>query len=174
VRRDAFLEQGGFDAVAYQRPCIEDIEFGLRLSDSGGRILLDPAIQGTHHKRWTLRSMVVTDIRQRAIPWSRLLLHRRQGSRVLNLDASARLSGLLCLGLLGSLASLLRWPALWPLPLLALAALLLLNRAFYDLCFRQGGIALALAAVPLHTLYFLYSLLCFALVSLAHSLNLGR
>ena len=73
VRRQTFLDLGGFDAEAYQRPCIEDIDFGLRLSDAGGRILLDPAIQGTHHKRWTLRSMVVTDIRQRAIPWSRRL-----------------------------------------------------------------------------------------------------
>ena len=69
VRRDAFQAAGGFDAVAYLRPSIEDIEFGLRLSDAGQRIELDPSIQGTHHKRWTLQSMVATDIRQRAIPW---------------------------------------------------------------------------------------------------------
>ena len=76
VRRQSFLALSGFDA-AYDRPCIEDIEFGLRLSDAGRRIELDPSIQGTHHKRWTLRSMVATDIRQRAIPWSRLLLLNR-------------------------------------------------------------------------------------------------
>ena len=68
VRRQAFLDLGGFDANTYKRPCVEDIEFGLRLSDAGGRILLDPAIQGTHQKRWSLGSMVVTDIGQRAIP----------------------------------------------------------------------------------------------------------
>ena len=76
VRRQSFLALSGFDA-AYDRPCIEDIEVGLRLSDAGRRIELDPSIQGTHHKRWTLRSMVATDIRQRAIPWSRLLLLNR-------------------------------------------------------------------------------------------------
>lgn len=167
VRRERFLEVGGFDAVAYERPCIEDIEFGLRLSDSGGRILLDPTIQGKHHKRWTLRSMLVTDIRQRAIPWSRLLLRRQQaGSTMLNLDNAARLSSLLSLLLLLSTALLPLQPSLWPLPLLAAAAFLCINRRFYLLCFRQGGLALALVAIPLHGLYFLYSLLCFGLVSL--------
>ena len=71
VRRGRFLALGGFDAKAYRQPCIEDIEFGLRLHDDGGKILLDPTIQGTHHKRWTLSLMVRTDIQQRAIPWSR-------------------------------------------------------------------------------------------------------
>ena len=73
--------------------------------------------------------------------------------------------------LLGSLAALLRWPALWPLPLLALAAFVALNRGFYALCFRRGGIALALVAPPLHILYFIYSVLCYALVSAQHLLS---
>jgi glycosyltransferase involved in cell wall biosynthesis len=167
VRRDAFLAMGGFNETRYGRPSIEDIEFGLRLSDSGGRILLDPAIQGTHHKRWTLASMVATDIRQRAIPWSRLLLQRRhRGSRVLNLDRRARLSSLLSLTLVLSALALLGKPGLWPLPVLCLLALLLINRQLYQNCFRRGGLTLALAAVPLHALYFLYSLLTFALVTL--------
>jgi GT2 family glycosyltransferase len=167
VRREVFLALGGFDAVAYDRPCIEDIEFGLRLSDAGGPILLDPTIQGKHHKRWTLRSMLVTDIQQRAIPWSRLLLRRQQGgSRTLNLDSAARLSSLLSLVFVLSACLLPLQPNLWPLPLLAAAALVCINRRFYLLCFRQGGIALALVAIPLHGLYFLYGVLCFGLVSL--------
>jgi hypothetical protein len=171
VRRDRFLALGGFDAATYERPCIEDIEFGLRLTDAGGRILLDPAIQGTHHKRWTLRSMVVTDIGQRAIPWSRLLLRRPQGRSVLNLDGTARLSSLLSLLVLLSTLSLAWRPGLWPLPLLGLAAFVVLNRAFLALCFRRGGALLALAAIPLHGLYFLYSTLCFVLVTLQHLLG---
>jgi hypothetical protein len=63
---------------------IENIEFGLRLSNAGGRMLLDPVIQGTHHKCWTLRSLVSTDIQQRAIPWSQLLLRRSQLPSTLN------------------------------------------------------------------------------------------
>ena len=31
-------------------------------------------LQGTHLKRWTLRSVIWTDVTCRAIPWSRLIL----------------------------------------------------------------------------------------------------
>lgn len=174
VRREPFLALEGFDAAAYERPSIEDIEFGLRLSDAGGRIVLDPSIQGTHHKRWTLATMVATDIRQRALPWSRLLLERRQSSRVLNLDRTARLSALLSLLLVGSLVSLTWWSGFWPLPLLSVAALLILNRAFYTLCFRRGGASLALAAISLHFLYFFYSMLCYAIANMQHCLNMRQ
>lgn len=170
VRREPFLALGGFDASAYPLPCIEDIEFGLRLSDSGGRILLDSALQATHHKRWTLASMLRTDIHQRAIPWSRLLRQRRQRSTTLNLDAAARASAVLCLILVASLALALLQPglaaSLVPLGALCLALILALNRSFYALCRRRGGIGLALAAPPLHILYFLLSLTSFLLVSL--------
>ena len=55
VRREAFDAVGGFDAQRYPRPCIEDIELGMRLHAAGRRIALDPAVRGTHLKRWTLR-----------------------------------------------------------------------------------------------------------------------
>ena len=167
VRRQSFLALGGFDAAAYDRPCIEDIEFGLRLSDAGGRIELDPSIQGTHHKRWTLRSMVATDIRQRAIPWSRLLLERGERTAGLNLDRAGRLSGILSLAIVLSSIGLFFKPAIWPLPLLALGVLLIINRRFYRVCLDRGGIPLGLAAIGLHGLYFVYSSLCFGLVLLS-------
>lgn len=164
VRRQAFHSVGGFDPATFPKPSIEDIDLGLRLSDAGCRILLDPAIQGTHHKRWTLASMLTTDIRQRAIPWSQLLLGRRQSNTSLNLDRTGRASGLLSLLAALSALALPRLPSLWPLPLLALAGIVVLNRDFYQLCFARGGTGLALAAIPLHGLYFLYSTLCYGLV----------
>jgi hypothetical protein len=170
VRRQSFLSLGGFDAAAYDRPCIEDIEFGLRLSDAGGRIELDPSIQGTHHKRWTLRSMVATDIRQRAIPWSRLLLERRELPTTLNLTTGARLSAaaslLLPLALVG-----LALPGLraWALATFVVCSglLLLLNRSFYALLLRCGGPLEACAGVGLHGLYLAYSSLTYILVAMA-------
>ena len=36
VRKQAFLAVGGFDAERYQRPSIEDIDLGYRLTDAGG------------------------------------------------------------------------------------------------------------------------------------------
>jgi len=170
VRRQAFLDLGGFDADAYGRPCIEDIEFGLRLSDAGGRILLDPAIQGTHHKRWTLRSMVVTDIGQRAIPWSRLLLKRRELPASLNLNPEARLSAaaslLLPVALFGALLPALR-PAALALGVGALALLLMLNRPFHSLLLQRCGWLEAAIGVALHALYLAYSSLTLVLVALA-------
>ena len=78
VRAEAFLACGGFDAPRYPDPSIEDIELGMRLSGSGGLCRLDPGIQGTHLKRWTLRSMVVTDFSRRGVPWVQLILRRRR------------------------------------------------------------------------------------------------
>lgn len=77
VRRDAFEAVGGFDTARFPRPQIEDIELGYRLRDNGGTILLDPEISGTHLKRWTFGAMLRTDVRDRGIPWMRLLLERR-------------------------------------------------------------------------------------------------
>lgn len=75
VRREAFEAAGGFDGRRFPRPSIEDVELGTRLS-AQGRIVCDPAIRGTHLKRWTLVSMFRTDFAGRGIPWTRLLLER--------------------------------------------------------------------------------------------------
>lgn len=157
VRRESFLALGGFDAEAYRQPCIEDIEFGLRLHDAGGRILLDPAIQGTHHKRWTLSLMLRTDIQQRAIPWSQLLLRRRQLPATLNLSLQERLSAALCvlIPLVPILAGFQIGSSL--LSLAALGILIALNRCFLRLLLQKGGIKLALTGACLHYVYYLYS-----------------
>src|SRR5205807_8681242 len=54
VRRDAFEAVGGFDAERYLVPSVEDIDLGARLATTGHRIELDPAVQGTHLKAWSL------------------------------------------------------------------------------------------------------------------------
>ncbi len=170
VRRDPFLAQGGFDAKAYPQPSIEDIDFGLRLHGSGARILLDPAIQGTHHKSWSLALMLRTDIKKRAIPWSKLLLKQSEPTAPLNLDPTAKLSSLLVLLTLLAVGVTPFYPKLWPFPLLSLGLIAALNRGFYALCFQQGGFRLALAAFALHALYFLYSVLCFGWVFIKQAL----
>lgn len=174
VRRDQFLALGGFDAETFVKPSIEDIEFGLRLHDDGGRILLDPTIQGTHLKRWTLGLMVRTDIQQRAIPWSQLLLSRRHLPATLNLSLASRLSGGLSLLVLAALVAL-AIPVLWPWSLLtgigSLAGLLLLNRSLLALLLKRGGPALAVAGVALITLYYSYSCLAFGYVAATVLLN---
>jgi GT2 family glycosyltransferase len=171
VRRDRFLALGGFDAETYRQPCIEDIELGLRLHDAGERILLDPAIQGKHHKCWTFGLMVRTDISQRAIPWSRLLLSRRRLPATLNLSSSARISAGLSLLLPGALAVAASSSALQPWAQLMFAGCLGLfmqiNRSFLGLLWRQGGLRLAATGTSLLILYLIYSSLSFAGVATA-------
>jgi len=155
IRRAAFTESGGFD-VSYERPCIEDIELGARLSSRGWRLDLNPAIQVTHLKRWTLASLIRTDVRDRAVPW--LLLMLRQGSMPADLNATPRhrLSVVLVAGLVLAIALAPLGYATAPL-LLSLAVLLfVLNCDLYSFFLRRRGPWFALRAVPLHWLYYLY------------------
>jgi len=108
VRREAFLAAGGFDADRFPHPSVEDIDLGVRLAANGAQILLDPTIQGTHLKAWTLRSMVCTDFARRGVPWVALLLRSGRRSTVLNLGWRHRLSAAACVA--GTLAVLARRP----------------------------------------------------------------
>ena len=47
IRRSVFAAMGGFDP-SYDRPCIEDIELGVRLHKAGHRVVLRKDIQVTH------------------------------------------------------------------------------------------------------------------------------
>ena len=96
VRRTDFLEVGGFDGTRYPHPSIEDIELGHRLTVAGGRLRLDPTIQGTHLKRWTLRSMLWTDFARRGAPWVALQLRTRRIASTLNCSWRHRVSALVC------------------------------------------------------------------------------
>ncbi len=150
IRRDAFLAVGGFDAVRYPQPAIEDVELGMRLRAGGGRITLDPAITGTHLKRWSLTGMVHTDFARRGVPWTRLRLETGRTAATLNLSLRHRLSALASLALVGSLV--VRRPLCG---LAALTALVALNAEFYGLLARQGGAPLVAAGVPLHVVHHL-------------------
>jgi GT2 family glycosyltransferase len=156
VRRPVFDRVGGFDERRFPNPSIEDIELGYRLRRAGYRIFLDKSLQCMHLKRWTLRSVIRTDVTHRAIPWSRLILESGEAPDDLNVSGSQRASvaliGLACLFLLMS-------PARLELLLLAfgcVAVTLILNRDLYAFFLRAGGIFFAASCVPLHLLYFMY------------------
>lgn len=172
VRRDVFLAMGGFDEDRYRRPSIEDIELGHRLRAAGRNILLNKDIQVKHLKRWTLRGLVKSDVFDRGVPWTRLILRERHVPNDLNLRPSQRVSALLVCAMslhLGAspflrnrvAASFPVWLAA-PL-LLAVALIVLLNYRFYAFFARKRGVMFALAVVPLHLLYYLYSVLAFVL-----------
>lgn len=164
IRREIFLAVGGFDAERFPRPSIEDIELGVRLRRAGHRILLDREIQGTHLKRWKLGAVIRTDITCRAIPWSRLILDSRQAPDDLNLKRGQRVSVAL-VALSAAVLPLALWRVdLLVLPIAALLTVLVLNRDLFAFFGRQRGLRFAIACVPLHLLYFLYSGLSYLFV----------
>ncbi len=154
VRRPAFEHVGGFDERSFPRPSIEDIELGYRLRRAGYRIFLDKSLQGTHLKRWTLWSVMRTDIAHRAIPWARLILDSGEAPDDLNVQRSQKASvALTGLGGLFLMASPLRLALL--LPAFACGtAVVILNRDFYAFLRRLRGMRFAAACIPLHLLYF--------------------
>ena len=157
IRRSVFEKVGGFDEQRFSRPSIEDIELGYRLRRAGYRILLDKGLQGTHLKRWSLWSMIRTDIASRAVPWSRLIQEAPKAPADLNLQpaqkASVALIGMACAFLVVAVA----WPQSLALSALAIAGVVLLNRQLYAFFWRTRGLFFAAACVPLHLLYYLYS-----------------
>jgi glycosyltransferase involved in cell wall biosynthesis len=167
VRRDVFLRLGGFDAHRYPRPSIEDIEFGGRLRAASYPIRLNKAVQVKHLKQWSLASMIKSDVIDRAIPWTRLILRERHLPDDLNTRLSQRVSAALVCGV--SLLGLGALGGAWPLDAWALLALativtvVLLNRRLYQFFWRARGPLFTLAIIPLHLLYYIYSVVAFAI-----------
>jgi hypothetical protein len=164
IRREAFASLEGFNEV-YERPKIEDIEFGLRLRRAGFRVWLCPDIQVTHLKQWTFASLLRADILDRAIPWTRLILLDAHLPSELNLNTRSRLSAIVAWMALAFLVLALWWP--WALlgTLLSMAVVAILNADLYRFFRRQGGVWFAVGAAGLHLLYLLYSSLVFLAVA---------
>jgi GT2 family glycosyltransferase len=163
IRREVFLDFGGFDEKRFPRPSVEDIELGMRLHERGERVILDPAIQGKHLKRWTLSSMTTTDLLRRGVPWLRLMLERRSQSTALNLGWTHRIGTAASLLVVTGLVRRNFWLAGG-----ALALLVALERRFYGLLFRRRGPLLVAAGLPLHIVHRLSSAAAVPIALAAH------
>lgn len=169
IRKTAFEHVGGFDE-GYTRPSIEDIELGSRLLTHGRRIQLERTIQVKHLKRWTLGSLVRTDLFDRGVPWVALLLHHRMMPSDLNVTIAHRFNIalvyvaclLLAAGTLTASGLLPPSPALPGAEVLVLVALALvavvvaIDAPLYRFFASRRGVMFALATVPLQWLYYGY------------------
>jgi glycosyltransferase involved in cell wall biosynthesis len=156
IRREAFVAIGGFNEQ-YRTPAIEDIELGCRLSRAGYRIRVLKSLQCKHLKRWSIGSLLRSDIFHRALPWTALILRERQIRNDLNLTYASRLSVVLVYGLGGMLIG--SW---YRINLLYVAggmagALLMLNAALYRFFWRKHGAWFVLRAIGWHWFSYAYS-----------------
>lgn len=159
IRREVFAEVGMYDEWHYSRPQIEDIELGARIRNLGKRIVLEPSIQVTHLKKWTLGALIRTDVRDRGIPWARLLMHRgaMMSTVSLNLRWSEKINTtlvwvavllVLAAPVVRSLTPL--WAALG-----CLAIVIALNAPLWAFFLRVRGPILTVLVMPAHLMYYL-------------------
>jgi glycosyltransferase involved in cell wall biosynthesis len=172
VRRDVFEEAGMYDEWHYARPQIEDIELGARIRSLGKKILLAPKIQVTHLKKWSLRNVIRTDLRDRGIPWARLLAHRGAAlsAKSLNLRWTERLNtALVWLAAITIIvAAIMRKPWLAAAAPVLVMPVIALNWRLWVYMARLRGSLFAIAIIPLHLMYYGLNGVSFLLGLLLH------
>lgn len=175
VRRSAFVKAGKFDELRYPVPQIEDIELGYRMRDAGYRLVLDPAIQGTHMKGWTLPRMVRSDFKHRGVPYARLLLARGTLLTTRGLSAgsaekaSAALVALALVAIAGA-AVFRDWRWLTGL-VICFAAFAFVNWTMLSWYASRRGIWFALRAAAIHVIYHATSLAALAYATFTHLID---
>ena len=160
IQRGLYLECGGISEV-YRTPSIEDLAFGVRLSERGVLSRIVPDLQVKHLKRWTLGNWLYTDLFRRGIPWVRLMRARREWTGQLNFSPSQRVAALAAVAVAVTLLIAPWRPEIALLASVPLATFMYLNRDFFRLIARKRGIPAMFATVPLHLLY---ALICVASV----------
>ena len=174
VERALFLRIGGFDVKRYRYPSIEDIELGYRIGDAGGKIVLERRLQGKHLKEWRFMNLVHTEVFRRALPWSRLMLERRDITDDLNVGRGERLRAALTgAALLAVLGWAVGWLSGW-IPIAMLVVLIAANAGFIAFFARTRGLLFALRAFLFHQFYYVYSSATFATAMAGHYVGRAR
>jgi hypothetical protein len=130
------------------------------MRENGYKIKLDKNLQVTHLKHWGLYSMIKTDIFNRAVPWSKLILQTKSLPEDLNLRISDRVSTafvgllLLCLLILVldvlNLYNPLSTGLLLTIIAIIIVSLIVLNRELYWFFLAKRGLKFTPLVIPLH------------------------
>ena len=119
--------------------------------------MLAPELLSTHLKRWTLKSVIYTDVMCRAVPWARLMLSRAGMTDDLNVGKAERLRALLAGVLVLSLFAPAFGAAFAWLPLAMFILAIAANWDLFTFFSTRRGIVFALAGILFHQLYYLYA-----------------
>lgn len=157
VRRQTLLAVGGFDINVTKAADVEDIHLGYRLHAAGFRIFLDPTLQARHHKRYSLRGLLSSDVMHRAVPWTRAMMRLRVLGTDMNLRRTALPSMVLAPAAVAALAlaPAFGWRAV-VLSAASLAGWLVANRRFLGYVWRQWSVGGAAASAALLFLFYIY------------------
>ena len=156
VRRDVFETVGGFDE-GYRTACIEDIELGYRMTKAGHRILLAKDVLVTHCKKYDFGGIVKSDVVNRAIPWTALMLKERTLRSDLN-TTKGNAVGLAAAWM--TVAALVLSPfhtELLPFALLFFVTAMFCNRPFYAYAYHFRGAGFMVRTMAMNFFVYLYS-----------------
>jgi len=167
VRRRVFLDAGGFDE-RFRLPSVEDIELGYRITRAGHRIEFRPELEITHLKRWTMTSLLASDIFRRAVPWTWLLMRESAVEANLNLGWGSRLAAVLAIALAISLAAAVVEPRALLAAALAAALLVVIDRELAAFFRARRGAWFASRAIAWHWVYYIYSAAAFGAATLSY------
>ncbi|MEO8189930.1 MAG: glycosyltransferase [Acidobacteriota bacterium] len=169
VRRDAFERIGGFDSARYRRPSIEDIDLGHRLREAGSEIRLVKLAQGSHLKLWTAFGIFKTDLFDRALPWTELILRAGRMPTDLNLALRHRIGVAATAVLIASLFGTAVNPGFIYLAAAALLVAVVAGGDVFRFFVRERGLLFAVLSVPLHLSYYAASGLGFGMGLFRHA-----
>lgn len=174
IRREAFWAVHGFDPSTTRSADVEDIHLGYRLNAAGYRIVLDPTLQAVHHKRYTIRGLIASDLFHRAIPWSKAMIELQTAALDLNLKHRAIASaGLIWLTVSSLPLPLILGRRAWAIPAAAGTAWVISNFDFLRYVRSVAGPIVTLQSGLLHAAFGIYSSPGAAL-GLGHALLRGR
>ncbi|MCJ7612200.1 MAG: glycosyltransferase family 2 protein [Candidatus Aminicenantes bacterium] len=92
IRKSKFEEMGGFKGLY-----LEDIIMGYKLHRKHNRILFCKNIQVVHLKKYSLRTLLISDVFHRSIPWMQIMLRERIWKNDLNTGMSNIISVVLAM-----------------------------------------------------------------------------
>jgi glycosyltransferase involved in cell wall biosynthesis len=151
---------------------LEDIELGVRLSTAGYHIKLVPEAMVKHLKRWSLGSLLRTDIFDRAIPWSNLLATNPHYGNTLNACYNERLIALYAVLIpVFFIFSVFLHPLFITVFIVSLVAFLFANAEFFKLIYKQNDWHTGFCCILLHWLYYIYCSVTFTCVLLRSKLT---
>ena len=173
VRRDPFVLVGGYDE-RYRRSSIEDIELGSRLIASGERIRMVKSLAVKHLKRWTPATLVTSEIVDRALPWTRLILASGQMPDDLNLKWSGRIAVAAACGLGAALVASVWFPWARPVAVVLAAVEIAIDSRLARYLHRKRGPVFAARALAWQWVHYVCSAAGFGMGVVMHLLAARR
>jgi glycosyltransferase involved in cell wall biosynthesis len=159
IKKDVFNAINGFDEKSFARKILEDVDLGMRLFKQGHRILLSPQIQVVHHKHYSFYNLMVSDMFNRAIPWSRLILKHK----IIQFELSTRKSDLICVVLAYFLIAsiflplFISWRSTALIVLSVLFAYLIADSKILNFYFKEKNLIFTLKSIFMRLCFFTLS-----------------